>query len=130
MSSTTAPGPEPTPHPGPDAVDDRQQVLHQQEDDGHDTDDVDEERAFKLPKLRLNILDLSHPGASRFLAAANASTILAKSVQTVLRLLYVRPSSPGVPGTRSVTLYLEDMGGVAYTKGSDLDEEHKEIRMF
>ena len=28
---------------------------------------------------------------------------------------------------RSVTLYLEEMGGVAYTKGSELDDDHKEI---
>lgn len=26
-----------------------------------------------------------------------------------------------------MTLYLEDMDGVAYTKGSDLDDDHKEI---
>lgn len=28
---------------------------------------------------------------------------------------------------RSVTLYREEMGGVAYTKGSELDDDHKEI---
>lgn len=28
---------------------------------------------------------------------------------------------------RSVTLYLEDMDGVAFTKGSELDDDHKEI---
>lgn len=84
-------------------------------------------KTFLLPKLRLNILDLNHPGAARFLAATNASTILANSVQTVLRHLYQKPSA-SVPGTRSVTLFLENMGGVAYTKGSDLDEDHKEIR--
>lgn len=89
---------------------------------------VEEERAFKLPKLRLQVLDLSHPGASRFLAATNASSVLAKGVQTVLRLLYQHPSNHSIPGTRSVTLFLEDMDGVAYTKGSDLDDDHKEIR--
>lgn len=126
MSSTTASGPQPTPHPGPDAVEDEQHVLGGQ--DSHDP--FEEEKAFKLPKLRLNILDLNHPGSSRFLAATNASSIMAKSVQAVLRLLYQQPSNSNVPGTRSVTLYLEDMEGVAYTKGSDLDEDHKEIRMF
>lgn len=97
----------------------------------------------QLPKLRLNILELTHPGASRFLAAINASDVFATSVKTVLNLLY--PSSPSsasnnnsnsaaaittrsiLPGTRSVTLFLEDMSGVAYTKGSDLDDDHKEI---
>lgn len=92
-------------------------------------EDVDEEsEAFKLPKLRLMIEDVSHPGAKRFLAASNASTVFAKSVQTVLRQLYYSTSSPFLPGTRSVTLYLEDMDGVAYTKGSSLDNDHKEIR--
>ena len=28
-----------------------------------------------------------------------------------------------------MTLYLEDMGGVAYTKGSELDDDHKEIHL-
>lgn len=129
MSTTTALGPTPTPHPGPDAVEDQQQVLDQQQD-GQGPVEEEGEGSFKLPKLRLNILDLNHPGASRFLAATNASSILAKSVQAVLRLLYQQPSNCNVPDTRSVTLYLEDMEGVAYTKGSDLDEDHKEIRTF
>ena len=30
---------------------------------------------------------------------------------------------------RSVTLYLEEMPGVAYTKGSELDDDHKEIHL-
>lgn len=87
---------------------------------------------FDYPKLRLNILDLNHPGAARFLGAVNAATVLRESVQTVLELLYTSPASNifTPPGTRSVTLYIEDMGGVAYTKGSDLDDDHKEIRTF
>lgn len=103
---------------------------------------------IQLPKLRLNILELTHPGASRFLAAINASDIFAASVKTVLSLLYRTSLSSAsnssnnhnnnnhatttatrsiLPGTRSVTLFLEDMSGVAYTKGSDLDDDHKEI---
>lgn len=34
------------------------------------------------------------------------------------------------PPTRSVTVFLEDMGGVAYTTGTDLDNDHKEIRTY
>ena len=30
---------------------------------------------------------------------------------------------------RSVTLHLDDMDGVAYTKGSELDDDHKEIHL-
>lgn len=39
-----------------------------------------------------------------------------------------RPSfTPYIPATRSVTLILRDFGGVAYTTGTELDDDHKEI---
>ncbi|EQB44973.1 plant Basic Secretory protein [Colletotrichum gloeosporioides Cg-14] len=84
---------------------------------------------FDLPKLRLEIRDLNHPAAAHFLSAVNASTALATAVHSVLNLLYESPSNPttNAPPTRSVTLILRDMGGVAYTTGSDLDDDHKEI---
>ncbi|KAF9870058.1 pbsp domain-containing protein [Colletotrichum karsti] len=84
---------------------------------------------FDLPKLRLEIRDLNHPAAPHFLSAVNASTALATAVHSVLNLLYESPSctTTHVPPTRSVTLVLRDMGGVAYTTGSDLDDDHKEI---
>jgi hypothetical protein len=84
---------------------------------------------FPLPKLRLEIRDLNHDGSENFLRAVNASKALATSVQSVLSLLYLSPDSPTttVPTTRSVTLILRPMGGVAYTTGSDLDSDHKEI---
>ena len=43
------------------------------------------------------------------------------------------PSSGGsgradlIPSVRSVTLVLRSMGGIAYTTGSELDGDHKEI---
>ncbi|KAI0012970.1 BSP-domain-containing protein [Xylariaceae sp. FL0662B] len=84
---------------------------------------------FDLPVLRLHINDLSHAGASIFLSAINASAVFRTSVRNVQRLLYTSPSTPHThcPGTRSVTLILRDMDGVAYTTGSDLDDDHKEI---
>ncbi|ROW02377.1 hypothetical protein VSDG_02459 [Cytospora chrysosperma] len=96
----------------------------------HHTGD-DHKDSFLLPKLRLHIQDITHPGASRFLSALDASTILPRSVETVLRLLYVsnHHEAHKPPPTRSVTVFLEDMGGVAYTKGTDLDEDHKEIHL-
>ncbi|CAN8103125.1 unnamed protein product [Discula destructiva] len=81
---------------------------------------------FRLPKLRLIIEDISHPGASRFLSASNASSVLEKSAKQVLHHLYKKPSHM-IPGTRSITVYLESMDGVAYTTGSSLDNDHKEI---
>ncbi|RDL33643.1 Uncharacterized protein BP5553_08011 [Venustampulla echinocandica] len=84
---------------------------------------------FPLPKLRLEIRDLHHGGSQAFLTAVTASDALRKSAQDVLSLLYQSPNSPTttVPPTRSVTLILRSMPGVAYTTGSDLDADHKEI---
>lgn len=84
---------------------------------------------FSLPKLRLEIRDLNHEGSLAFLKAVIASKALEKSVQSVLSLLYHSPDSQTttVPTTRSVTLILRSMPGVAYTTGSDLDDDHKEI---
>ena len=84
---------------------------------------------FTLPKLRLEIRDLNHDGAQTFLTAVTANKALQKAVQSVLFLLYQSPDSPTttVPPTRSVTLIMRSMPGVAYTTGSDLDGDHKEI---
>ena len=81
--------------------------------------------SFVLPTLRLEIRDLKHAGAQDFLTSVIASDALATAVQSVLSLLYHSPNSPTttVPPTRSVTLILRSMGGVAYTTGSDLDSE-------
>ena len=77
------------------------------------------EDKFSKPKLRLKIHDLDHPGAHKFLSAVNPSTVLSTAVNNVLRLLYRSPSDRdiNVPPTRSVTLVLRDMDGVAYTTG-------------
>ncbi|KAK2630434.1 hypothetical protein QTJ16_001254 [Diplocarpon rosae] len=85
--------------------------------------------AFSLPKLRLEIRELSHDASYTFLQAVNASKALAECVQSVLSLLYLSPNAKmtTVPSTRSVTLILRPMEGVAYTTGSDLDDDHKEI---
>ena len=84
--------------------------------------------AFPVPKLRLQIHDLSHPGASIFLNNYDASNAFAAAVDTVLSTLYLpTKTNTHIPGTRSVTLILEAMGGVAYTIGIELDNDHKEI---
>ncbi|KAK7427402.1 hypothetical protein QQZ08_006008 [Neonectria magnoliae] len=84
---------------------------------------------FVLPKLRLEIRDLAHPAAKHFLDAVNPADCLARAAQNVLTLLYSSPSCPTttLPPTRSITLILRDMPGVAYTTGSDLDSDHKEV---
>ena len=85
--------------------------------------------AFPAPKLRLEIRDLSHPGAALFLSSVNAAEVLSTAVGHVQRLLYRSPAdhTTNLPPTRSVTVVLRDFSGVAYTTGSDLDSDHKEI---
>lgn len=80
---------------------------------------------FPTPKLRLKIQDLNHPGAHVFTSNSNISTALSAAVESVLAILY--RSNVSIPPTRSVTLILRSMPGVAYTTGSTLDEDHKEI---
>ena len=74
--------------------------------------------AFDKPKLRLEVRDLNHPGAAKFFAAVSPPSVLSAAVDNVLRLLFSSPSEEmKVPPTRSITLILRDMDGVAYTRG-------------
>lgn len=85
--------------------------------------------SFPLPKLRLEVREMMHPGAHRFLSRVDASALLPVAVANVQRILYSKPAdrTTNLPPTRSVTLILRDMDGVAYTTGSELDPDHKEI---
>lgn len=122
QSSRTT-GPEPTPAPQP------AQKPSIAESESSICTPSSKSPTFPLPKLRLEIRDLNHAGAEAFLEAVVASKALSTSVKSVLELLYNSPDSPTttVPSTRSVTLILRPMDGVAYTTGSDLDSDHKEI---
>ena len=84
--------------------------------------------AFPSPKLRLECRDLLHHGSGTFFQNIDPSTCLSGAVETVLSTLY-RPSKTNarIPPTRSVTLILRSMAGVAYTRGIELDDDHKEI---
>ncbi|KAH8659135.1 peptidase of plants and bacteria-domain-containing protein [Tricladium varicosporioides] len=110
----------PTPAPVPKLVDDSAAKDSLSERPTHH---------FPLPKLRLEIRDLNHRGTEAFLTSVIASEALQRAVQSVLSLLYLSPSeaTTTVPPTRSVTLILRSMEGVAYTTGSELDSDHKEI---
>ena len=83
---------------------------------------------FPHPTLRLHLNDLPHEGTSLFLTTIHGAEDLSAQLQTVLSLLYASPSSPR-PGTRSVTLVLRAIDGVAYTTGTELDDDHKEIHL-
>ena len=77
--------------------------------------------------LRLELRDLSSNGSRAFLRLVHASNALQDAVDAVLKLLYKNMSTSCIPPTRSVTLVIRDMEGVAYTTGLDLDDDHKEI---
>lgn len=81
------------------------------------------------PTLRLEIRSLTHPGATKFLASVTASTLLSLAVANVQAHLYSSPDTH-CPPTRSVTVVLRDISGVAYTTGTELDPaHHKEIHL-
>jgi hypothetical protein len=81
---------------------------------------------FPEPKLRVHLNDLSHPGSGTILNRLRPAEDFSEQVQNVLNLLY-NPEDPR-PATRSITLVLRDCGGgVAYTTGIELDDDHKEI---
>ncbi|CAK7244084.1 MAG: hypothetical protein STHCBS139747_005618 [Sporothrix thermara] len=96
------------------------------------SDLVTEPPNYPKPKLRLEVRDLTHEGASIFFSRVNVAGVMEMAVGNVQRLLYgrsARYADPAThcPPTRSVTLILRDMDGVAYTTGSELDSDHKEI---
>lgn len=101
------------------------------DDDNGDPPDDSCPSPFPLPKLRLEIRDLGHPGAVAFLSAIHPTTAITTALRALLALLYASPADPStsVPTTRSVTLVLRVMPGVAYTTGSELDRDHKEIHL-
>ncbi|KAF2723350.1 BSP-domain-containing protein [Polychaeton citri CBS 116435] len=82
---------------------------------------------FPTPLLRLQLNDLSHEGSSVFLSNIHGNEDLSQQVQNVLNLLYTPTYDR--PGTRSVTFILREFSGVAYTTGSDIDSDHKEIHI-
>ncbi|KAI1110881.1 BSP-domain-containing protein [Nemania sp. NC0429] len=86
-------------------------------------------KEFPEPLLRLQFNDVTDDGTSIFLSSITPSTLLPSAVSQVQKALYVHPNRGlHMPSTRSVTLIVRPMDGVAYTTGIDLDpEQHKEI---
>src|ERR1700730_12088732 len=81
------------------------------------------------PKLRLHLNELSHDGIALFLSQVDACRLLPNAIGHVIQHLYTPCLGSKVPGTRSVTLVLRSMDGVAYTTGLELDYDHKEIHL-
>jgi hypothetical protein len=83
----------------------------------------------RKPLLRLELRDLSSEGSRAFLRLLDASSAVEIAVDTVLCHLYRGIEASCIPPTRSVTLVLRSMDGVAYTTGLDIDDDHKEIHL-
>ncbi|KAL5002508.1 hypothetical protein BDV10DRAFT_202121 [Aspergillus recurvatus] len=104
------------------------------------------------PKFQLQIHDLRHPASQFFLTSIpDLASTLEAALSAIIQYLYSPPTSgrtttgtpaasagnqkhppifrPSVPPTRSVTVLLRDIGGVAYTTGKELDNDHKEIHI-
>jgi hypothetical protein len=89
------------------------------------------------PKLRLHLQDARHAAtASFFRFIPDLQAVLDSGLAAIVEQLYTPPSSSGkmptsftpeIPATRSVTVILQDFSGVAYTNGTDIDDDHKEI---
>jgi hypothetical protein len=98
-------------------------------------------RHHEQPKFRIDIHDVAHPGAQRFLDLPRHYTLLAHGARVVLASLYdyatKHPSSSSSasettppPPVRVVTLRIKpNPGGVAATSGDELDGTHKTIEM-
>lgn len=99
------------------------------------------------PKVRLHAEDLRHPASTAFLALIpDVASTLDTALSNIVRYLYTPPRceppsaskaqkhnqpyfTPSIPTTRSVTFFLRGFGGVAYTTGTELDDDHKEIHL-
>ncbi|CAG7848859.1 SubName: Full=Related to pathogenesis-related protein NtPRp27 {ECO:0000313/EMBL:CCA74993.1} [Serendipita indica DSM 11827] len=80
----------------------------------------------QTPKMRLSVEDMAHPGAVRFFKhIQDINTFLESCVIAIFELLFSPNTAP--TNVRSVTLILREMDGIAYTTGSRLDNDHKEI---
>ena len=78
-------------------------------------------------KLRFHVQDLTHEGAVRFFKHIVPTNVLTDAISIVLQVLYTRGLPQ--PPVRSITLILRPFDGVAFTKGTELDNEHKEIHL-
>lgn len=123
---------------------------HHQDDNNNKSQAAGKTKVPK-PKLRLYLEDARHSAASSFFALIpDLEAVLDSALSAIVEQLYTPPRdrsattssendnadvtkapipsfTPFIPATRSVTIILQDFDGVAYTNGTDLDDDHKEI---
>ncbi|KAI4141076.1 MAG: hypothetical protein L6R39_005514 [Caloplaca ligustica] len=114
-TSTTTPDDGPTPSPLPAHASPKSKALPHPKPD------------YPTCKLRFECHDLNHRGADIFFSNNTLSRDLAAAVTTVQSTLYEPQDKPNIPPVRSVTLIVRAMESLAYTTGSELDSDHKEL---
>ncbi|TFK56765.1 plant basic secretory protein, partial [Heliocybe sulcata] len=72
---------------------------------------------WPIPKFKLEVEDLGHPGAALFFDAVKPTQALRKAALSVFEWLYTPETVPR--NVETVLLVLKPMPGVAYTFGSD-----------
>lgn len=121
---------------------------HKEQDQNYKSDDWEHQPKVTRPKLRLHAQELRHPvSSSFFVLIPDLASVLDTALDNIVRYLYTSPEwpcpdkslkglykrgpsfRPSVPPTRSVTVFLRDFSGVAYTTGTELDDDHKEIHL-
>ncbi|RAO66078.1 uncharacterized protein BHQ10_002090 [Talaromyces amestolkiae] len=138
MTTTKIPAPSPLPvntRPHP----------HQDDNETQPT----KKETIPRPKFRLRLEDVRHSAAASFFGLIpDLEAVLDSALTAIVEQLYTSPRRarphnnndendaskapipsfiPFIPPTRSVTIILQDFNGVAYTNGTDLDDDHKEI---
>ncbi|OQE41025.1 hypothetical protein PENCOP_c005G01016 [Penicillium coprophilum] len=129
----------PAPHPSAIPKDDTQQPQTSTKEKQTNTG-LNLTSQVPQPKLRLHVQEVRHPASSTFLTLIpNVASTLDKALENIIKYLYTSPPksknthrpifTPSIPPTRSVTIFLRDYSGVAYTTGTELDDAHKEIHV-
>lgn len=140
MTTTPAPSSLPSPVPKSTPQDESQSSTHHE-------DKQNSIYTHSKPKVRLHAEDLRHPASAAFLALIpDVASTLDTALTNIIKYLYTPPRhrpqdtpnaskhkcphfTPSIPPTRSLTLFLRDFSGVAYTTGTELDNDHKEIHL-
>ncbi|KAI1214114.1 BSP-domain-containing protein [Annulohypoxylon truncatum] len=92
--------PKPTPAPTPSAI----PVRPKDEPAPTQTENEEEEqKPFEIPRLRLHIEDLSHPGSAIFLSSVQAPAVLKSSIESIHKHLYGIPIPSSHPPTATPT---------------------------
>ena len=125
-TSSLAPPPKAAPSAG--VAQDREDVEESSDKSAQEASRPHPRPEFPSAKYRFECHDLTHAGSSVFFQNADPTSCLSKAVATVLSTLYQPTNSNShIPPTRSITLVLRSMDGLADTGGLEIDNDHKQM---